>query len=323
MAATTSVEFHGQVAIVTGAGRGLGRAYAQLLARRGCKVVVNDLAPALSGSPAQAVVDEIRAGGGTAQADLHDVAARPEAIVRSALDAFGRIDIVINNAGVTGGGRIDEMPAADFDRLLDVNLRGAVGVLRAAWPHFVKQGYGRVVNTSSGSVLGLPGCFAYQTSKAALIGLTRALALDGAPHGIKVNAINPIAYTRMTADIPDPAFRNFLETHFQPALAAPFVVALVCRDLPCSGELFSVGGGIAARVTLGYVPGRVLGADATPEDWLAQFDGVLATEGLRVAPHAMDEVAYRAQQIGAVLANANGAATDWSRPVHPPSGDPH
>ena len=315
------IDFRGQVAVVTGASRGLGRAYALLLARHGCKVVVSDLPLERSGSSAHDVVDEIRALGESAHADSHDVAAEPEAIVRSAMEVFGRIDIVINNAGATGGGRIDEMPLLEFDRLLDVNLRGAVGVLRAAWPHFVKQGYGRVVNTASGSVLGLPGCFAYQTSKAALIGLTRSLALDGSSHGIKVNAINPIAYTRMTADIPDPAFRSFLATHFQPELAAPFVIALASRDVPCSGELFSVGGGMAARVALGYVPGRVLGASAAPEDWLAQFDGVLSTEGLRVAPHALDEVAFRAQQVGAVLATEGGKAPDWSQPTASSSGE--
>jgi NAD(P)-dependent dehydrogenase (short-subunit alcohol dehydrogenase family) len=303
--------FFGQVAVVTGASRGLGRAYALELARQGCQVVVNDLPS--ERAALEAVVDAIEGAGGRAVADLHDIVTDPSAIVAAALERFGAIHIVINNAGVTGGGTIAAMPAVDFDRLLDVNVRGAVGVLRAVWPHFVKQGYGRVVNTASGSVLGLPGCFGYQTSKAALIGLTRSLALDGAPHGIKVNAINPIAYTRMTADIPDPAFRAFLESNFPPESAAPFVVVLASRGVPCSGELFSVGGGMAARVALGYTPGLVLGADNVADQWLARFDEVLATEGLRIAPHAMDEVAYRAQQLGAALNASNEDAPDWSR----------
>jgi NAD(P)-dependent dehydrogenase (short-subunit alcohol dehydrogenase family) len=301
--------FDGQVALVTGAAGGLGESYARLLAERGCRVVVNDI------EPADRVVGAIRAAGGIATADSHDITRDPDAPVAFALAQFGRLDIVINNAGITGGGRIDEMPGADFDRLLDLNVRAAVGVLRAAWPHFVKQGYGRVVNTSSGSVLGLPGCFAYQTSKAALIGLTRALAHDGAPHGIKVNAINPTAYTRMTAEIPDAAFRDFLQGHFPPEAAAPFVIALCSREVPCSGELFTVGGGLAARVALAYSDGIVLGASARPEAWLARFGEVLAAGSLHVAPHCMDEIAYRARQLGAPLATGDRQAPDWSRPI--------
>lgn len=303
----------GQVAVVTGASRGLGHAYALELARHGCQVVVNDLPS--EELALKKVVTEIEGAGGRAVADLHDVVSNPSAIVATTLEHFGAVHIVINNAGATGGGGIDAMPAAEFDRLLDVNIRGAVGVLRAAWPHFVQQGYGRVVNTASGSVLGLPGCVAYQTSKAALIGLTRSLALDGAAHGIKVNAINPIAYTRMTADIPDPEFRAFLEANFPPERAAPFVVALASRDVPCSGELFSIGGGMAARVVLGYTQGLVLNKYNNADHWLARFESVMDNEGLRIAPHAMDEVSFRANQLGAALASAGGDAPNWSQPA--------
>lgn len=308
---TTSL-FDGQVALVTGASRGLGHAYARLLAAQGAYVVLNDL-------PAEAAalddtVAAIVAAGGRACTDRHDLVADAAGPVDTALARFGRLDIVINNAGCTGGGTIDQMPAADVDRLLAVNVGAAVGVLRAAWPVFVRQRYGRVVNTASGSVMGLAGCFAYQTSKAAVIGLTRSLALDGSAHGIKVNAINPIAYTRMSADIPDPAFVDFLRRHFQPETVAPFVVALASRDVPCSGELFSVGGGMAARVPLGFVPGAVLDAGAAPADWLARFGDVMDLTGLQVPPHAMSEVDYRARQIGAMLASASQDAPDWSHP---------
>lgn len=299
----------GRVALVTGAGGGLGAAYARLLAGRGCKVVVNDVQGAEESAAA------LRAIGGQAIADASDLRRASAEPVRAALKTWGRLDIVINNAGATGGGTIDLMPEAEFEHLLDVNLRASVGVLRAAWPAFVAQGYGRVVNTASGSVLGLPGCFAYQTTKAALIGLTRALALDGAPHGVKVNAVNPVAWSSMTADIPDPAFREHLQTHYPPSAVAPFVVALCDEAVPCSGELFSVGGGLAARVVLGYVAGLSLGTEVTPGDWLARFAEVLAPEGLRIASHAMEEVAFRAQQLGAALESPTASAPDWSRPA--------
>jgi len=313
MTIADDVDFRGQVVLVTGASRGLGLAYALLLAQRGATVVLND-------QPSEAValstaIDRITRSGGKATATVHDVVNAGADIVADALAAHGRLDALINNAGVTGGGSIDRMSAADFDRLLAVNLQGPVGILRAAWPHFVRQGYGRVVNTASGSVMGLPGCFAYQTSKAALIGLTRSLALDGAKLGIRVNAVNPIASTCMTADIPDPRFRAFLHAHFPPEAAAGFVVALVSRDVTCNGELFSVGGGFAARVTLGYVPGVVLGTAASPGDWLRHLDEVLGSEGNRICTDAMDEVAFRAKQIGALFAGANGEPPDWSR-VH-------
>jgi NAD(P)-dependent dehydrogenase (short-subunit alcohol dehydrogenase family) len=306
----TGTLFQDQVVVVTGASRGLGRAYAVALAGAGARVVLNDRPD--EGRALEAVVAQIAAAGGQACPDQHDLLDHPAGPVETALARFGRLDAVINNAGATGGGTVDRMPAGDFDRLMAVNVSAAVGVLRAAWPVFERQRYGRVVNTASGSVLGLPGCFAYQTSKAAVIGLTRALAQDGAPLGIRVNAVSPIAHTRMTADIPDPAFVDFLRRHFPPEAAAPFVLALASRDVPCSGELFSVGGGVAARVTLGIVPGAVLGPTASPERWLARFDDVMDLAGQQVPPHAMAEVALRAQQIGAALA-ADGDAPDWSR----------
>jgi hypothetical protein len=140
-----------------------------------------------------------------------------------------------------------------------------VAVLRAAWPVMRKAGYGRIVNTSSGSVLGLPWSFGYQATKAAIIGLTRALALDGAAHNIKVNAVSPIAWTQMTSDIPDQRFRDFLAERFPPECCAPFVAALVSESVPCSGELFSVGGGVAARVFLAVIQAQA-GSESLTED---------------------------------------------------------
>jgi NAD(P)-dependent dehydrogenase (short-subunit alcohol dehydrogenase family) len=299
----TAGHFDGRVAVVTGASRGLGAAYARLLAAEGARVVVNGRPPHLSPTPASQVVAAIEAAGGEAVADFHDVTADGAAVVATALDRWGTVDIVINNAGGTGGGTVEEMRPEDLDRLIDVNFRSSVAVLRAAWPVMRKAGYGRIVNTSSGSVLGLPWSFGYQATKAAIIGLTRALALDGAVHNIKVNAVSPIASTRMTSDIPDERFRDFLAERFPPERCAPFVAALVSESVPCSGELFSVGGGIAARVFLGVTPGWVAPGPATIDDYLSHFADVYAHEGFFVPGDAMAEVAYRSRQLGADLSH--------------------
>jgi len=290
--------FEGRVAIVTGAGRGLGRSYARLLAAEGARVVVNG--PALEGqaSTASEVVEEIRGLGGEAVADLHDVTLDPAAIVATAIDTWGTVDIVINNAGATDGGGIDEMAPERLERLVDINLRASVAVLRAAWPVLKEKRYGRVVNTSSGCVLGLPACYAYQTTKSAIIGLTRGLAFDGAPYGIQVNAVCPIAWTAMTAGIPDDQFCKFLKANFDPELVAPFVGSLVTEEVPCSGEVFSVGGGIASRLVLGFTPGYQAGTTPSIVDYLAHFDQICDTEGLVVANSSMSEIAYRAHQLG-------------------------
>jgi NAD(P)-dependent dehydrogenase (short-subunit alcohol dehydrogenase family) len=289
--------YEGRVAIVTGASRGLGRAYARLLAAEGARVVVNG--PALEERAATAldVVEEIRASGGEAEADLHDVTLDAAGIVATALDKWGTVDIVINNAGATDGGGIDEMTPERFERLVDINFRSSVAILRAAWPVMKAKRYGRVVNTSSGSVLGLPACFAYQATKSAILGLTRGLAFDGAPYDIKVNAVCPIAWTAMTAGIPDQQFREFLGSHFSPDLVAPFVGALVAEEAPCTGEVFSVGGGIASRLVLGFTPGYRATAVPSIADYLAHFDQICDTDGLEVAESSMQEIAYRARQL--------------------------
>jgi NAD(P)-dependent dehydrogenase (short-subunit alcohol dehydrogenase family) len=296
------------VALVTGAGRGLGREYALLLASEGARVVVNDLGGDTRGgragspAPVDEVVAAIAAAGGEAIADAHDVVEGAGAIVARALDRWGRLDLVVNNAGIAGGGEIDQIPVELYDRMIDVHYRGSVAVLRAAWPVMRAQGYGRVVNTSSGSVMGVPFSSAYVSAKSAIIGLTRALALDGRKHDIKVNAIMPIAFTRLTEQIPDDDFRAFLAARFEPAKVAPFVAALLSDDVPCSGEVFSVGAGIAARVVLGTVPGYV-SAEPSIEEYLAHFDEVCDIGGLFVPGNSMEEVAHRAAQLGIDLAN--------------------
>jgi NAD(P)-dependent dehydrogenase (short-subunit alcohol dehydrogenase family) len=300
--------YAGRVAIVTGAGGGLGREYALLIAAGGGRVVVNDLGGDHHGgrdgsaAASEAVAAEIRGAGGEAVSDASDVVARPGAVVHTAVATWGRLDLVVNNAGIAMGGAIDEVPAEDFDRMIDVHYRGTVAVCRAAWPVLRERGYGRIVNTSSGSVMGLPGSSAYISAKAAVMGLTRALAFDGAPHGITVNAVMPIALTRLTQQIPSATFRGFLEHHFPPSAVAPFVGALLADEVPCSGETFSVGAGIAARVAVATVPGYVA-AEPSVDDYLTHFDRVMATDGMWVPAGSMDEVEARAGQLGVALRN--------------------
>ncbi|MBT8447187.1 MAG: SDR family NAD(P)-dependent oxidoreductase, partial [Gammaproteobacteria bacterium] len=195
------LDFGGAVAIVTGAGRGLGRAHAVMLASRGCRVVVNDLAG--DDDPAGEVVAEIVAAGGTATADHHSVIDEPAGIVDTARQQFGQLDIVVNNAGVLEGSTLADTDPELWHRVFDIHFRGTVDVCRAAWPHLVSSGHGRIINTSSSGMLGNSGLTSYGAAKAAVFGFTRSLAIEGLPLGIGVNCILPSARTRITDMIED------------------------------------------------------------------------------------------------------------------------
>ena len=251
--------FDGRVAVVTGAGRGLGRAYAELLATRGAAVVVNDLGVAASSggeasaAPAEETVAHLVARGHRAVASFADVsdAAQAEGIVDAALEAFGRIDIVINNAGTLVNGSLEQQDLTTFSRDLGIHLGGAFNVTRAAWPHLRKQGYGRVVLTCSTSLFGQEHSVSYCTAKGGLLGMTRALAVEGAPHGILVNAIAPSATTRMTAD----PLRGVEQSVAPPELVAPAVAWLAHEECRRNGELLHAGSGRVSRIFLGETRG--------------------------------------------------------------------
>lgn len=258
------LRFDGRVAIVTGAGQGLGREHALLLAERGARVVVNDLGGSARGGgaseePARRVVEEIQSRGGHAVADFRSVGT-PEGgrgIVETALREFGRVDILVHNAGIAARREIGEISSEFLDATLDVHLRGAFFVIGAAWSHMCAQRFGRIVNVvSNAGLFGLEGATAYSAAKGGLFGLTRALANEGAPHGIQVNAVAPAAITRLTADLDAGALNQWWQKWFEPRHVSPVIGWLAHDSCPVTGEVYSAGGGRVARVfvaeTLGY-----------------------------------------------------------------------
>ncbi len=255
-------DFDGRVAVITGAGRGIGRAYALLLASRGARVVVNDLGGSIRGSGtddtvAATVAEEIEEAGGIAAHDGHDVASPEGAqqLVDSAAERFGRLDILINNAGII---RWAGLPDADLENLeqhLSVHVAGSFNTTRAAWPLMVEQGYGRIVMTTSSGVFGLPKNLGYATAKAGVIGLTRSLATTSEAHGIKVNLVAPAAMTRMAGPEPDP--HDAAASPMAPDLVAPLVAYLAHERCPVNGEMYAAGAGRFARVFLATSPGYV------------------------------------------------------------------
>jgi NAD(P)-dependent dehydrogenase (short-subunit alcohol dehydrogenase family) len=284
--------FDGKVAIVTGAGGGLGRSHALELARRGALVVVNDLGGSVDGTgsgttAAQAVVDEIKAAGGEAVAN-YDSVATPEggrAIVQTALDTFGRIDVVVNNAGILRDSSFKNMDADKVDAVLAVHLKGAFNVTQPAWEHMRTQGYGRIVNTSSGAgIFGNFGQTNYGAAKMGLVGLTRVLAVEGAKYNIKVNAVAPLARTRMTEDILGP-----MAEKVAPEQITPVVAFLAHEDVPVTGEIYSVGGGRVARVFIGVTPG-IVDPGLTPEMVRDRFDEIRDETGYQVPGELNDEL---------------------------------
>lgn len=276
MDASGDFRFDGRVAIVTGAGRGLGRAHALLLAARGAKVVVNDLGSTKEGEgsdagPANEVARQITAAGGTAVADTNSVGAEEgcHALVDTAIREFGRVDIVVNNAGISRFATFPEADSENLEKTLDVHVRGTWHTTRAAWPHMVEQGYGRVITTTSTGVFGLADNLAYATAKGALIGFTRSLAVAAAPHGIGVNCIAPNAITRpstsaakpnITTAPPSEARQRALQTD----LVSPMVAYLAHESCDVNGEILVAGAHRFARWFLGVTRGYQSTAEGVP-----------------------------------------------------------
>jgi NAD(P)-dependent dehydrogenase (short-subunit alcohol dehydrogenase family) len=281
--------FDGKVAIITGAGGGLGRQHALLLASRGALVVVNDLGGSVDGTgsdkgAAEKVVDEIKAAGGEAVADTNSVST-PEGgagIVKTAVDAYGRVDIVINNAGILRDKSFNNMEPDLMNPVFDVHLKGAFHVTRPAWIQMREQGYGRIISTSSAAgIFGNFGQTNYGAAKMGLVGFTRVLAVEGAKYGIKANAIAPLALTRMTENI-----MGGLGDKLDPAL----VSYLAHEDCPVTGQVFSVGGGRVAHVFIGETQGYFK-SDLKPEDLRDNWDRVVDQTGYAVPNNLGEETA--------------------------------
>ena len=270
------IDFSGRVAIVTGAGGGLGKQHALALAARGARVLVNDLGGARDGSggsatAAQAVVDEIRAAGGQAIASSASVTdfEAVQAMVQQAMDAWGRVDILVNNAGILRDKAFAKMDLTDFRLVLDVHLMGAVHCTKAVWPIMTAQKYGRIVMTTSST--GLYGNFGqsnYGAAKLALVGLMQTLALEGAKHDIRVNCLAPTAATRMTADLMPAEVLRAL----QPEAVVPAMLVLAAAEAPTRTTLCAGAGSFeAAHITL--TQGAWIGLDADADTRLAQHLG--------------------------------------------------
>jgi len=289
----TPLSFNGRVAIVTGAGRGLGRAYARLLAERGARVVVNDLGGSMEGdgtdaAPAAAVAAEIVAAGGTAVANSSDVAHEDgaAALVDAALGNFGRIDVLVNNAGIVRWSGLPEVDAENLERHLAVHVFGSFHTMRAAWPHMTAQNYGRIVLTTSTGMLGLPDNTSYATAKAAVVGLMRSATLAGSRHGITVNCIAPAAFTRMAGQDNDDTTGDPMATSMAPELVAPMVAFLAHEDCPVSGEIYTAGAGRFARLFVASTPGFLQpGGQPTVEDVAEHWGAINDETGYFVPRH--------------------------------------
>jgi len=255
----SDIRFDGRVAIITGGGGSLGRTYAKLLASRGAKLVVNDLGSSTAGvgenaSAADKVVAEIKADGGEAIAN-YDSVTEGEKVIAAALNAFGRVDILINNAGILRDVSFHKMTDEDWSSVLSVHLQGAYSMTKAIWPHLRDQGYGRgVMTTSAAGLYGNFGQANYSAAKLALVGLGQTLAFEGDKRNVKVNIIAPIAGSRMTETI----LPKEICEKLRPEYVAPLVAYLCSEDVPVTGATFEVGAGVFARVQWLRAPGATI-----------------------------------------------------------------
>ena len=272
-----AIDFDGKVVIVTGAGGGLGRSHALEFARRGAKVVVNDLGGAVDGSggsvsAAEAVVREIEEAGGTAMANGASVTdeAALQNMVGEVLKAFGRIDVLVNNAGILRDKSFAKMGMDDFRQVIDVHLHGTALATRAVWPVMRDQSYGRIIVTTSSS--GLYGNFGqanYGAAKMGVIGLINTLKLEGQKYNIHCNAVSPVAYTRMTADLFPPEAEQLMT----PERVTPAVVYLSSEDAP-TGVIVAAGAGVFAKVEISEARGAHLGDAPRAEDVADAWDRI-------------------------------------------------
>ena len=283
------LRFDDRVVVITGAGQGLGRSHALEYARRGAKVVVNDLGGSTKGdgsssSVAQAVVDEIRGAGGEAVANTDSVE-QGDKIVQTALDSFGRVDVVVNNAGILRDASFGKMSDEDWDLIYRVHLLGSFKVTKAAWPHMREAAYGRIIMTTS--VAGIYGNFGqanYSACKLALFGLAQTLALEGASKNILVNTVGPTAGSRLTASVLPKEVTDALK----PEYVTPAVILLTHASATMTGKLFEVGGGWVSQTRWEQTQGVFFQDDFDAEDLAARWPEVTSFENSRHAASLME-----------------------------------
>jgi NAD(P)-dependent dehydrogenase (short-subunit alcohol dehydrogenase family) len=305
------IELTDRVAIVTGAGSGLGRSYALALAERGAKVVVNDLGAQVDGTGsdagrAAAVADEITALGGIAVPEQSSVATPEggEAIVQRALDEFGQVDILVNNAGNIELSSFAKLDVRSIDRILDVHLGAAFYVTQPAYRAMLPRKSGSIIFTTSGvATFGNLGASVYGAAKGGIIGLLHVLKLEAARHGIRVNAVAPMAQTRMAADVDLEPYKRLPESSVSPDLAAPAVVYLASDRCELTGEVWSVGSGNVSRLFIGRTQGYFKHPEAegpmTPDEIAEQVDRIQDLDGFSIPPTWPDEYAIVVEQLRA------------------------
>jgi NAD(P)-dependent dehydrogenase (short-subunit alcohol dehydrogenase family) len=296
------LRFDDRVVVVTGAGRGIGRSHALLFAERGARVVVADYGVAIDGrgassGPADEVVSEIRAAGGQGLACFADVSEESAAttIVEVALDTFGRLDAVVNNAGINDPAPFEDLTTEQFRRMMDVHFFGTLFVTQAAWRHFRATGYGRIVNTASEAMLGgIPQLSSYGAAKGAVFGLTRNLATEATGTGIRVNAIAPRAHTRMSASENDrladlfgmdEATMTAVNASMPPDMCSPAALYLAHDSCDLNGEVIQAGMGGAARLAVVHAHG-LMKDPLTPEDIAENIGAILDVTDARVTDAA-------------------------------------
>jgi NAD(P)-dependent dehydrogenase (short-subunit alcohol dehydrogenase family) len=308
----TELRFDGRTAIVTGAGGNpsMGRCHALLLAERGASVVVNDIGePGVphygNASSAEAVAAEIVGRGGKAVASTHSVASEggAQAIVQTALDAFGSADILVNNAAISIASPIHEMSSEHARQHVDVNLMGQIWMVRAVWPHMSAAKYGRIVNIGSGAFAGMLPMSIYGTTKGGVFSLTRGIALEGAEFGIKANAVNPGAFTRMLVSQHEEtsSIYQFAKDNLPPEQTSPVVAFLAHEDCPVSGETFDAVGGEVRRVYIAATPG-VHDPQGTIESLAERWDEVMGQPTDMLAHENVDTSTWVLRKYNAKMA---------------------
>lgn len=271
MAEQQELNFDGRVAIVTGAGSGMGREHALMLASRGARVVVNDIAAERAEETVRAVSD----ANGTAVADTHNIVTNAADLVQTAIDNFGRLDIVINNAGIADFGLFWKMESDKWWKVFDTHVKGTVEVSRHAMPHLIESGSGRLINIGSSAMLGTQNITAYSAAKAAIWGLGNSLASEAAQFGVQVTTVQPSAWTPMTENAYDnPAVTKVLREHLPPKAVSAFITWLAHQDTTVYGETFQTSGVSAGRTAFSALP-RIRVPEATPEDWADNADRLM------------------------------------------------